>query len=109
MVEIPVVVDDVKQSDESSKEEGAKPHSLTHTHTRFQCSLKHTQTNISSFLIDEAQSFRALFRPLFREDTKTESKLKIVEKHLTEKRKLASDVKSRMEKHGKNVDEIKVK
>ena len=58
---------------------------------------------------DETKSFHALFRPLFRDDMKIESKLKIVEKHVTEKRKLASDVKSRMEKHGKNIDEIKVK
>ena len=40
---------------------------------------------------------------------KAEAKQKIVEKHLTEKRKLASDVNARMEKHGKNIDEIKSK
>lgn len=38
---------------------------------------------------------------------KTEAKLKIVDKHLVEKRKLAADVKARMEKHGKNIDDIK--
>ena len=40
---------------------------------------------------------------------KAEGKLKIVEKHLTEKRKLATDVQSRMEKHTKNIDDIKAR
>ena len=40
---------------------------------------------------------------------KAEGKLKIIEKHLTEKRKLATDVQSRMEKHTKNIDELKAR
>ena len=50
-----------------------------------------------------------MFRPLFRGDLKTDAKLKIVEKHLAEKKKLAADIQSRMEKHGKNIDDIKSK
>ena len=61
------------------------------------------------FVPDNGHSLGALFRPLFRDGLKTEAKLKIVDKHLTEKRKLAADVKSRMEKHGKTVEDIKVK
>merc|ERR1712136_736728 len=52
---------------------------------------------------------RDLFRPLFRDDLKAEGKQKIIEKHLTEKRKLASDVSTRMEKQVKNIDEIKAR
>jgi len=64
----------------------------------------------SSPVVHQVKTEEELFRPLFgKHDIKADAKLKIVEKHVTEKRKLLGDVKTRMEKHIKTIDEIKSK